>query len=456
MIGLGMNRFVNSQLEQWALSDPRKALLVRGARQVGKTYSVRQLANRFRYFIEVNLEIDSAARSFFEKTIEPDELCKRLSAYYSLPVIPGETLIFLDEIQSSIPAIRSLRYFCEQKPDLHVVAAGSLLEFALEELPSFGVGRISSLYMYPMNFAEFTEAVAGKGYISQLMVKDNDLPVDQVFHDRFIELFREYCIVGGMPQVVEHYRRKKDFLECQILLDELLNSLRDDFAKYKTRISTLKLRETLQSVSYQAGAKFKYSKVSDTGAQESYKNALELLVMAGLVHKIYHTSAGGIPLGAQINPRRFKMIPMDIGLHQRMLGLDLSELVSLGAPELINRGSLAETFVGLEFISWQTTHTKAQLYYWHREARSSNAELDYVIQKSSLIVPVEVKSGRRGSMQSLALFLNKHACKFGVRLSLENIGKYNNVFVLPVYLAGRILSPDFKFTDSEYLGASIK
>jgi len=324
-----MNRFINNDLGLWALSDSRKVLLVRGARQVGKTYSVRQLAKRFRYFIEINFDIDSAARSFFENNIEPDELCKKLSAYYSIPVIPGETLIFLDEIQLCIPAIRSLRYFYERKPDLHVVAAGSLLEFALEDLPSFGVGRISSLYMYPMSFAEFTEAVVGKGYISQLMISDNSSQIDQVFHERFIELFREYCIVGGMPQVVEQYRRKKDFLGCQVLLDELLNSLKDDFSKYKTRISSLKLRETLQAAAYQSGAKFKYSRVSDTGTHESYKKALELLSMAGLVHKVYHTAAGGIPLGAQINPRRFKVIPFDIGLHQRMLGLDLAELVSL-------------------------------------------------------------------------------------------------------------------------------
>lgn len=440
-----MNRFINNYLEQWALSDSRKVLLVRGARQVGKTYSVRQLAKRFRYFIEINFDIDSAARSFFEKNIEPDELCKKLSAYYSIPVIPGETLIFLDEIQSCIPAIRSLRYFYERKPDLHVVAAGSLLEFALEDLPSFGVGRISSLYMYPMSFAEFTEAIVGKGYISQLMISDNSSQIDQVFHERFIELFREYCIVGGMPQVVEQYRRKKDFLGCQVLLDELLNSLKDDFSKYKTRISSLKLRETLQAAAYQSGAKFKYSRVSDTGTHESYKKALELLSMAGLVHKVYHTAAGGIPLGAQINPRRFKVIPFDIGLHQRILGLDLAELVSLPATELINKGSLAETFVGLELIAGQMSHIKAQLYYWHREARSSNAELDYVIQKSSLIVPVEVKSGKRGSMQSLAIFMEKHDGEFGVRLSLENVGRYDNVYILPVYIAGRIVRPEFTF-----------
>jgi predicted AAA+ superfamily ATPase len=296
-----------------------------------------------------------------------------------------------------------------------------------------------------MTFVEFTEAIVGKSYLSHLIIKNNTTPIDQVFHERFTELFREYCIVGGMPQVVEQYRLHKDFLECQILLDEILNSLKDDFSKYKTQISPIKLRETLQSVVFQSGAKFKYSKVSDTGTHESYKRSLELLSMAGLVHKVYHTAAGGIPLGAQINPRHFKVIPLDVGLKQRMLGLDLAELVSIPTIDLINKGSLAETFVGLELIASQVPHIKAQLYYWHREARSSNAELDFVIQKSSLIVPVEVKSGKRGSMQSLALFMKGHSSEFGVRLSLENIGKYNNVCIIPVYMAGIIMSPDFAF-----------
>lgn len=444
-----MKRIIDNYLERWSQSDNRKVLLVRGARQVGKTYSVRNLSKKFQHFIEINFDIDMDVGSFFGKNIDPATICSKISAYFSIPIIPGKTLLFLDEIQECIPAIRSLRYFYERMPELHVIAAGSLLEFALEELPSFGVGRISSLYMYPMNFFEYVEAVAGEGLVSQLMIKDTSFQIDQVFHQRFLELYREYSIVGGMPQVVDYFRQKKDFLECQTMLDELISSIKDDFSKYRTKLSPLKLRETLHSIACQSGNKFKYSRISNIGSQDSYKKALELLSMAGLAHKVYHTNSTGIPIGAQINHSRFKVIPFDMGIMQRMLSLDLADLMSLPTTELINKGSLAEVFVGLELISSQNAHSGSRLYYWHREARSSNAELDYLVQKSSLIVPVEVKSGRRGSMQSLAMYMEKYDCPFGVRLSLENLNIYKNVYILPIYLAGKTVSTDFTFKINE-------
>jgi predicted AAA+ superfamily ATPase len=434
-----MERLVGKKLRQWCDTSERKILLVRGARQVGKTFSIRQLGSSFKYFIEVNFDFDSAVRQFFEATLDPVALCEKLSGFYSIPCIPGETLLFFDEIQSCPQAIQSLRYFHERMPDLHVVAAGSLLEFALEQIPSFGVGRISSLYMYPMVFSEFVTALEGGGNAALLKIPGEGAVIDPVFHVRFLELFRSYSIIGGMPAVVKQYKEKRDLLGCQSALDELLTTFRDDFAKYKTRISQLRLFETLKSVTLQAGCKFMYTRIADAGPQTAYKQALDLLEMAGLVHKVYHTAGNGIPLGAEMNAKKFKVLPLDLGLHQRLLGLELRELLTSPMTMFINKGSIAEVFAGLELCAAQPSNTTGQLYYWHREARSSNAEVDYLLQKGADIIPIEVKSGKRGSMQSMAVFMTEHKSRFGIRLSLENYSRYKNITVIPLYLATSIV-----------------
>ena len=433
-----MKRKLHDNLIEWKNDSKRKPLLMRGARQVGKTWLVRELGKSFRYFIEVNFEENKDASRFFKGDLNPSKIIEMLSVYYDTPVIPGETLIFFDEIQSCPEALSSLRFFYEKMPDLHVVAAGSLLEFAIEQLPSFGVGRISSLYMYPMTFNEFVAAIEGAGNVAQLKIPEGGIAIDPVFHAKFLDLFRTYSIIGGMPAVVKLYKEKRDLLGCQSVLDELLATFKDDFAKYKTRISQLKLFETLKSVTLQAGCKFMYTRIADTGPQTAYKQALDLLEMAGLVHKVYHTSGNGIPLGAEINAKKFKVLPLDIGLHQRMLGLGLNELLTDHMAVFVNKGSSAEIFTGLELCAAGASNSACQLYYWHREARSSNAEVDYLIQKGAAIIPIEVKSGTRGSMQSMSVFMSEHKSRYGIRLSLENCSRYHNIVVIPLYLAGGI------------------
>lgn len=433
-----MERSISSKLKEWSESDDRKVLLVRGARQVGKTYSIRQLGSSFQYFLEVNLDYDVKVRQFFAGTHDPAVLCEKLSGFYSIPCVPGKTLLFLDEIQACPEAIQSLRYFHERMPKLHVIAAGSLLEFALEELPSFGVGRISSLYMYPMSFREFVATIDGSGAAAFLKIPDGGAAIDPAFHQKFLELFNTYCIVGGMPAVVKNYKEKRNLLDCQNVLDDLLSTFKDDFAKYKSRISQVKLFETLKSAAMQAGCKFMYSQIGESGPQTTYKHALDLLEMAGLVHKVYHTSGNNIPLGAEIKAKKFKVIPLDMGLHQRLLGLKLSDLLTDPLVTFINKGSLAEIFVGLEFCAAGLPTSACQLYYWHREERSSNAEVDYLIQHGKEIIPVEIKSGRRGSMQSISVFMSERKSRLGIRLSLENCSQYKNILVLPLYLAGNI------------------
>jgi predicted AAA+ superfamily ATPase len=223
------------------------------------------------------------------------------------------------------------------------------------------------------------------------------------------------------------------------LLNDLLLSLQSDFAKYRKRVPATRLMSVLRSVAAQAGGKFIYSHVADDLRSEQIRNVAELLILAGLVYRVPHSSAQGIPLGAQENHRKFKMIPCDIGLYQCLSGLKLSDEIIKDNKAVINSGAVAELLVGMELLSSSSPRTRPELFYWHRESRNSNAEVDYVIQAGNDIVPIEVKAGRRGSMRSLRMFLESHKeSSYGIRTSLEPFSAYENIRVIPLYALGNI------------------
>lgn len=433
-----MKRNIENPLIEWKDDSNRKVLLVRGARQVGKTYSVRGLGSSFEHFLEVNFEEEPAVKRFFENSLDPETICQKLQAYYDIPITPGNTLVFLDEIQSCPNALRSLRFFHERMSDLHVAAAGSLLEFVMTDLPSFGVGRITSLFMYPFSFTEFVTAIEGKGLAGQLDTCRIDQELDEPFHKRLLEALRVYWLVGGMPAAVEAYRIKRDLRQCQFEIDTLITSIQDDFGKYKKNANVSALRDVFVSMSQQTGAKFKYSNVSSESKTYHYKNALALLSQAGLAHKVVHTGAHGIPLGAQVKPNRFKVLPWDVGIYQRVLGLDMSNILVASEIDMVNKGNLAELHVGLELIASISPFTRPALHYWHREARASNAEVDYVIQQGNRIIPVEVKAGTRGQMQSMQLFLSERNWDQGICLGPSNFKRRKNIHYVPIYAACRL------------------
>lgn len=219
-------------------------------------------------------------------------------------------------------------------------------------------------------------------------------------------------------------------------------SLRE-FGKYSRKAPVSRLRETLQSVARQAGGKFVYASVAPEITSAVARDALGLLEMAGLTARVCHSAARGIPLGAQSNPRQFKALLFDAGMHLRLLGLDMSELLLADVAGLVNKGSLAEVFVGLELLHNGPVYMRPELHYWHREARGSCAEVDYVIQRGRHILPIEVKSGGRGGMKSLHMFLKERALPLGIRLSAENFGRYGNVAAMPVYAAGLLAREQF-------------
>lgn len=427
-----MKRLIEKYLLDWKQSTSRKPLLLRGARQVGKTWSVCKLGDSFDKFLELNFEQDQAIGEIFSGNLAARRLCERIGAYFGTAVSPGHTLLFLDEVQVCPNALRALRFFYEQMPELHVIAAGSLLEFALAQMPSFGVGRIQSLYMYPMCFREFAMAMGDELLMNFISSTDKE-EIDLILHRRAVELLRVFMIVGGFPQIVKGYRTSHDLSACSDSLDDLYVTIRDDFAKYRNRVPAIRLDETFRSSSIQAGGKFVYSHVSaETGSKQA-KDALGLLLLAGLVHQVVHTAAQGIPPGAQIKSKLFKIIPCDIGLYHRLSGLSVSSTILGEERALVNAGAAAEVLAGTEILACGNPHRKAQLYYWQKEKRIGNAEVDYVVQIGNDLIPLEVKSGTRGSMQSMRIFLDTHPAPYGIRSSLEMFSEYDRIQVVPLY-----------------------
>ena len=347
-------------------------------------------------------------------------------------------MLFLDEIQSCTDAISSLRFFYEQFPALHVIAAGSLLEFALEDIPSFGVGRIDSIFMYPFSFNEFLLATGHETWASLIDQATSEKPVSELMHEKIVEQLKNFLIIGGMPEVVTEFVKTHDFLRCQKVLSSLLMSFRNDFAKYKKRIPAARINEVFSSVALQAEGKFMYERVSKYINNEQVKKSIELLLMAGLCYQVTHSSADGVPLGARINPKYRRIIPFDTGIYQRILNLDISSILLSNDFDTINKGAVAEIFVGCELKKSASCYSDQELYCWVREKINSNAQIDFVVQRGETIVPIEVKSGKQGKMQSMWVFMKEKNSSYGIRTSLENFCAYQNIKVYPLYAIGNI------------------
>jgi predicted AAA+ superfamily ATPase len=434
-----LKRSIDDVLLAWSRQDEHKPILLRGARQVGKSSSVRQLSGYFDNFIEVNFEKEREAHHIFSSDLSPQKICRMLSVYYRKPIIPGRTLLFFDEIQACPNAISSLRFFYEDYPELHVIAAGSLLDFALEILPSFGVGRIKSLFMYPFSFSEFMAACGETQLWQEICEASPGNPLHELLHNKAKEYLKQFLIIGGMPAVVATYVKNLDLHACQEVLDDLINSLKSDFAKYSQRVPETRISAVFESVIQQTGGKFTYTKVGQEYNIRQLKEGLELLQKSGLVIPVIHSAAAGIPLGAQVNPKKQKMLLLDTGILQRLQDLQLSSILLSDNFNLVNKGNIAELFAGLELLKAYPPNRDAQLYYWQREKQNSQAEVDYVIQKNGEIIPIEVKSGASGAMQSLHLFLKEKNIACGIRTSLENFAQYPPIKVIPLYAISRIL-----------------
>lgn len=458
-------RNIDAELLKWKESPRRKPLIVRGARQVGKSWAIRHLGETFRHYLEINLEEEKDLCRLFEEIPDVKELSQRLGAVHNVQVIPGETLLFIDEIQNSPAALKSLWFFKENYPELHVVAAGSLLEFALNEIPSYGVGRVRSMFMYPMSFKEFLMARGKYMWIEEIAAAKWSKPVEDSLHSRLVSEFRSFLMVGGMPASVSAWVETQDYSACQDEQNDIQQSYYDDFAKYSKKVDPQLLRNTLSAVVRQSSQKFVYSRVDGGYKSEEVKEALRLLRDAGIIIPVQMSAANGLPLGAQVNPKFTRYDYLDTGLLLRVLAMnydddrELTRLILAGeTPNLVNKGIVAELSVGLELMKSSNPQNKYDLFYWENLERNATSEVEYVIAKNARCLPVEVKAGTSGKMKSLRLFMNKKGLTSGIRCSLENFGllevsdtnekgqKSRRVIgILPLYAVWRL--PDLQLPD---------
>jgi len=429
-------RNIDRDLSAWRQEKQSKPLLIKGARQVGKSTAVRHLAGQFDHFLEINFEAQRQVHKLFETDLDPLQICQNLSILYNIPIIPGKTLLFFDEIQTCFPAISSLRFFYEKYPELHLIAAGSLLEFALADMPSFGVGRVCSMFMYPLSFNEFLEASGETLLLEAKKKASRESPLAEPVHQKLIGMLKRFLILGGMPEAVAAYVQGHDIIQSSQILDDIITSLRVDFAKYRKQVPFLRISDIFDSVVQQAGGKFIYAKAHSESNHKQIKEAVDLLIMAGWVIPVTHTSANGLPLGAESNPKKRKLHLLDTGIFQRILGLSLTDILLENDVDLINKGAIAEQYAGLEMLKAGSCYRPGSLYFWHREAKSSNAEIDYVVQAGQQVIPVEVKSGKKGAMKSLHLFMQEKNAPYGIRFSLENYSTFEKIRVYPLYAAG--------------------
>ncbi len=429
-------RKIDEELQIWRNQPDRKLLMLRGARQVGKSSAVRHLAKSFDHFIEVNFDENPSYAALFEQSLSPREVGEQLSLLTQTPIVEGKTLVFFDEIQSCIPAISALRYFYEKMPALHVIAAGSLLEFALSEVPSYGVGRVRSLFMYPFSFQEFLLANGESGLIVYVTESGFAKALPELIHEKLISYLKKFLVIGGMPEAVSSYVRNGNMLEVQRILDDLVISIEADFAKFRNRVPAIRIREVFNSVVQQVGNKFTYTFGNSSLTILQVKQALDLLTLAGLIYPVTHSSCNGLPLGAEINVKKRKFLLFDTGIFQRILGLNIAELLLENDFSVINKGNMAELYVGLEWIKNTSCFENWDLHYWQRESKNAQSEVDYVVQNKGQILPIEVKSGTKGAMQSMYLFLQEKNLNKGIRTSLENFGQIPNVQIIPLYALG--------------------
>ncbi len=455
-----MERTCMTFLREWFYSANRKPLVIRGARQVGKTWIVRYLAHSLgKKLIEINLEKKPKLASVFSSN-EPRIIIQKLQGAFETSIDPLKCILFIDEIQEVPELFSKLRWFAEDMPELPVIAAGSLLEFVLgQESLTIPVGRVSYMYLEPLSFEEFLLAQEKHELISQIK-EFNWENLSEFTHDKLIAHFKEYVIVGGMPAAVASWSKKQSISGVSQIHHDIMHTYRDDFGKYNQRMPSARLTEVVTAVPKNLGKKFVYTNVNSEVRIPIIKEALELLCQAKLCHQVKASSSNGVPLAAELLTHYLKVILLDVGLSSADLGLSLAELESIEELDLINKGGIAEQVVGQLLRTINPFYQEPALYYWLNTDKNASAEIDYVVQHGSKVIPIEVKAGTTGTLKSLHHFMSIKGLPLAVRINsafpqvfdmnlkdtLGNQVKYQ-LLSIPFYLIGelhRLIEMHFK------------
>ena len=434
-----MKRSIDYYLSSWQGRSNRKPLILRGARQVGKTHAVKRLGKKFDNFVEVNFEMDPAAKSIFDIDLNPTRIVRDLSLLAKQMIIPGKTLLFLDEAQEQPQVLLALRYLFEEMPELHVIAAGSLLDFAIEKV-GVPVGRAEFLYMYPMSFIEFLCAKGNQLIASTILNQPVTESLTEVIHDKVIGLLGEYFATGGMPEVVQTWCDTEDLNAVMLTQQNIVNGYIQDIPKYARKSQIEHVDVIFKHIPHILGQRFKTSSIAGEYRKRELSPAIDLLEKSMIASRVYHSSAQGLPLAAQSDLEKYKLILIDIAITQKLLKMDPHEWILNPKTACINKGSLIEAFIGQEIIAYQDPNSPSELFYWHREKRGSSAEVDYIITHNRDIVPVEVKSDRGSNLKSMRAFLESHPnSKYGVRFSNYNYTVIDALHSYPLYAVSTLL-----------------
>ncbi|MBR1591067.1 MAG: ATP-binding protein [Acidaminococcaceae bacterium] len=426
-----MERKIINDLLAWKDKADRKPLLLNGARQVGKTYILQKLGReQFENMVYVNLEKNLLVAGFFQENIDPRRILRYLEASAQEKIVPGKTLLVLDEIQACERALTALKYFCEEAPEYHVAAAGSLLGVAIHrEKYSFPVGKVETHTLFPFDFEEYLLA-RDKGLllqeIRQAFVAMQPLP--EALHQEAVELYREYLIVGGMPASVEAYIKSGSFLNVPDVQGEIVNNYVADMAKYADNTESVRIRACFQSVPAQLAKdnkKFQYKVVQRGGSAALFGSAIEWLAHAGVVMKCQRVQHAAEPLSVYADLSSFKLYMGDVGLLTMQSGISLATVLSGGDNTFM--GAVTENYVAQQFAA-----KGYPLFYW---TNSGTAELDFLLQKGSDVIGVEVKKGEHIRSRSLSVFINEYNPAYSIRLSLKNFGESNGIKSVPLYAA---------------------
>ncbi|MCF6288006.1 MAG: AAA family ATPase [Proteobacteria bacterium] len=426
-------------LKHWSQQSNRKPLIIRGARQVGKSTIVRMFAAIVGYdLLEINFERNPEHVRIFNSN-NPKEIIDLLEVSFNFD-ISKNTLLFLDEIQAEPQVLKCLRYFYEEAQFLPIICAGSLLDFELNS-PTFSVpvGRISYMYLHPMGFVEFLLA-SGNNKLAQFIESFNARDIiPNVIHQKLLNEFKIFTLVGGMPEAVKIFAQTKSYNKTEAVKQDLLATFQDDFAKYSKHQQYNLIRKIFSQVSQNIGKKIKYANLSRENKALDVANVIDLLTGARVIKKVVRSSANGVPLSAEANYKFFKIIFLDIGLISTQLNITA---LTLNSEKLmmINHGVLAEQWIGQALLLNTDNNQLPELHYWAREKKSSSAEIDYVTSSANEVIPIEVKAGKTGTLKSLHLFMQEKNSKLAIRFNTDISSYYpqEKILSLPLYLAERL------------------
>lgn len=407
-------------LVKWLKKPNRKPLVIRGARQVGKSSLVRQLAKKEnRFCLELNFERFPELSDFFIEK-KPKQIMQKLALYAKKTLEPDHTLLLLDEIQAAPQILEVLRYFYEEYPELPVIATGSLLDFVLK-MPDFSmpVGRIEYFHLGPVSFEDFLIALGEVQLVEWLRNVTLKETIPFPIHQQCLEYVKKFWLVGGMPEIVAHFSEFSDFQEIDNIKQNILQTYQDDFHKYGRSKQIPLLRRVFKSIPGLIGQTLKYSKIDSESKSTQVREALEDLSLARVIHMVFHSHANGLPLQAQMNSKVFKVVFLDIGLQCAALGLNQLDIIQGPDWSWINRGSLAEQFIGQSLFKLMPSYHPPELFYWVRDKPQAEAELDYIWQYKNTIIPIEVKAGKTGRLKSLHYFLREKPWSFAVRFNTD-------------------------------------